>query len=411
MSKRVLIAGGGAAGCFGAIRAAKAGASVLLLEGGGDICRKLAITGKGRCNLTNACDTRTILENTPRNARFLYSALTAFGAEDVMRFFENEGVPLKVERGRRVFPKSDRAEDITNALRNALARENVRIRLNTRVTEILKSPTRLLGVRCADGTEYRADALLLATGGMSYPQTGSTGDGYELAKAAGHSIEPPRPSLIPLEVAQADECAQMQGLALKNVTLTVTRGKKTVFSRQGELLFTHFGVSGPLVLTASAFLEPDAVREYELSIDCKPALTPQQLDARVLRDLSGEQNRDMHNVLRKLLPASMVPVILARAGIAEDTKAHDLTKEARSDLVRTVKAFTLRPTRTRPITEAVITRGGVSVREVSPKTMESRLVRGLYFAGELLDVDALTGGYNLQIAFSTAAAAAKAMAE
>ena len=404
----IIIVGGGAAGSFAAVTAAERGRRVLLLDGNDRFCHKLSITGKGRCNVTNDCSAEILMQNIPRNPRFLYSAFSRCAPQDVMTFFERRGVPLKTERGRRVFPRSDRAADIVNVLLDAMREAGVTMRLHTRVTKLLTENGICNGVQTEDGSIFTADSVLLATGGMSYPRTGAHGDGYRLAQAAGHTVIPPQPSLIPLETAEHDP-QEMQGLSLKNVKLTVTRGKKTVYQEQGEMLFTHFGVSGPLVLSASCMMDAGTISEYLLTIDMKPALTEEQLDLRIQRDFSAQMNRSLPNVLRGLLPSSMIPVMIRRAGIPAEIKVHDITREQRRALCRAVKGLVLHVTAMRPIAEAIITRGGISVKEVNPNTMESKLVRGLYFAGELLDVDAFTGGYNLQIAFATGYAAGNAM--
>jgi predicted Rossmann fold flavoprotein len=408
MHSNIIIVGGGASGMFAAVTAARRGRSVLLLDANDRLGHKLSITGKGRCNVTNDCDPDTLMQNIPRNPRFLYSAFSRCTPAVVMAFFEAAGVPLKTERGRRVFPQSDSAKDIVHALTQEMRKENVRIYDHSRVTELLIAEDRCTGVRLENGTEHTADAVLLATGGMSYPRTGSRGDGYRLAQQAGHTVIAPQPSLIPLETAEHDP-QEMQGLSLKNVTLTVKHGKKVIFSELGEMLFTHFGVSGPLVLSASCMLDPQKLSDCLLTVDMKPALTPEQLDLRIQRDFTEQKNKDAANAVRGLLPASMIPVMLRRAGISPEKKVHDITKAERAALVGAVKGFTLHPTAMRPIAEAIVTRGGVSVREVNPNTMESKKIRGLFFAGELLDVDAFTGGYNLQIAFATGFAAGSAM--
>lgn len=409
----LLIVGGGAAGMMAAIQAAALGKKVLLLERNSRLGRKLLITGKGRCNVTNNCDLDTLMANIPRNPRFLYSAFHSFGPADTMEFFESRGLPLKTERGNRVFPVSDRAADVAAVLEKGLRDPNVTVRTG-RAAELLLEDGRVLGGRCEDGTEYRAGAVLLATGGKSYPLTGSTGDGYALAEQAGHRIVPLAPSLIPVVTAEKDP-KEMQGLSLKNVTLTVTRNGKPVFSELGELLFTHFGVSGPLVLSASAHMAGEAPeaqtegayasmlrgKDYRMAIDWKPGLTPEQLDKRLLRDFGKCQNKDIINSLGELLPRKSIPVMLRRAGIPFETKVNAMTREQRRSLLEALKGFELTPVGFRPIEEAIVTSGGVDVREVNPKTMESKKVSGLYFAGEVLDVDGYTGGFNLQIAFST----------
>ena len=412
----LIVIGAGPAGMMAAITAAQRGKSVLLLERNPRPGRKLLITGKGRCNVTNNCGQDALLANIPRNPRFLYSAFARFSTADTIAFFESRGLPLKTERGSRVFPQSDRASDVLGVLERALRELNVPV-INARVSSLLMDEEKkaVLGVRCGDGREFRAAATLLACGGMSYPQTGSTGDGYALAAQAGHRIIPPVPSLIPI-LTEEKEPREMQGLSLKNVTLTVYRGEKPVFSELGELLFTHFGVSGPLVLSASAHMEgqkPEGPcsaafcasmlkgKGYRLSIDWKPGLSEEQLDRRLLRDFSKFQNKDAVNSLGELLPRKAIPVLLRRAGIPLEEKVNRITKEQRRSLLETLKGYALTPVGFRPIEEAIITSGGVDVREVNPKTMASKLASGLYFAGELLDVDGYTGGFNLQIAFAT----------
>ena len=406
MNYDVLIVGGGASGCFAAVTAAERGRRVLVLDANDRLMHKLSITGKGRCNVTNNADPDTLMQNIPRNPRFLYSAFSRCTPQDVMAFFEEAGVPLKTERGRRVFPQSDKAADIVGALQRKMSEAGVTHRLHTRVKSLVLEQDACTGVQLSDGIVLRAASVLLATGGMSYPRTGSRGDGYTLAQQAGHTVIPPQPSLIPLETAETD-AAEMQGLSLKNVTLTVKHGQKVIFTELGEMLFTHFGVSGPLVLSASCMLDPAKLSEYLLTVDMKPALSAEQLDARMLRDFAAQQNKDIANALRLLLPASMIPVMLSRAGIAPDTKVHSITKAQRTALGACIKGYTLHITALRPIAEAIITRGGVSVKEVDPNTMASKKCSGLYFAGELLDVDGYTGGYNLQIAFATGCAAGR----
>ncbi len=402
MNTDVIVVGGGAAGCFAAIAAARRGRSVLLLDGNDRLGHKLSITGKGRCNVTNACDMDTLMANIPRNGRFLYSAFSGCMPQDVMDFFEAEGVPLKIERGRRVFPQSDKAADIVQALLLAMKRAGVR-REQLRVDGLCIENGCCIGVKSGD-TERFAESILLATGGASYPRTGSRGDGYRLAKQAGHTVISPQPSLVPIETLESYP-SEMSGLSLKNVTLTVKNGKRQCFCEQGEMLFTHFGVSGPLVLSASAMMEPSDAASYVLEIDMKPALSAEQLDLRIQRDFAEAPNRMLGNTLQKLLPSSMVPVMLKLAALSPEQRVNAVTREQRLQLGATIKAMPLHCKAMRPIAEAIVTRGGVSVKEVSPKTMESKLVSGLYFAGELLDVDAYTGGYNLQIAFATGYAA------
>ena len=405
----VVVIGGGAAGMMAAITAARQGAQVTLLEPNERLGKKLNITGKGRCNVTNDCDQETLMANIPGNGRFLYSALNRFTPQDTMAFFEALGVPLKVERGNRVFPVSDRSFDISGALERELRRLKVRI-LRERAAEVTVENGRVTGVR-SDRQHHPADTVVLATGGVSYPGTGSTGDGYAMAAELGHTIVAPRGSLVPLESGDAD-CAAMQGLSLRNVEATVLNGKnKPVFREFGEMLFTHFGVSGPLVLSASAHLRRWDKEQYRLSIDLKPALDEQKLDSRILRDIGENPNRDMTNILAGLVHRSMVPVLLRRLALPEGEKANSLTKEQRRALVQELKHFTVTLTGPRPVAEAIVTAGGVRVGEVVPGTMASKLVEGLYFAGEVLDVDAYTGGFNLQIAWATGYLAGLSAAE
>jgi len=405
----IIVIGGGAAGMMAAITAARRGAGVTLLEPNERLGKKLNITGKGRCNVTNDCDQETLMANIPGNGRFLYSALTRFTPQDAMAFFEALGVPLKVERGNRVFPVSDRSFDISGALERELRRLRVRI-LRERAAEITAEDGRVTGVQ-TDSQHHPADAVVLATGGVSYPGTGSTGDGYAMAAALGHTIVPPRGSLVPLESGDAD-CAAMQGLSLRNVEATVLNGKnKPVFREFGEMLFTHFGVSGPLMLSASAHLRRWDKEQYRLSIDLKPALDQQKLDSRILRDIGENPNRDMANILSGLVHRSMVPVLLRRLALPEGEKANSLTKEQRRALVQELKHFTVSLIGPRPVAEAIVTAGGVKVGDVVPGTMASKLAEGLYFAGEILDVDAYTGGFNLQIAWATGYLAGLSAAE
>lgn len=402
MKTDVIVVGGGAAGCYAAITAARLGRNVLLLDGNDRLGHKLSITGKGRCNVTNACDMDTLMANIPRNSRFLYSAFSKCMPADVMAFFEQEGVPLKIERGRRVFPQSDRAADIVHALLSAMQQAGVRIE-RARVDALILQDGACIGVKSGEKSFY-AQSILLATGGASYPKTGSCGDGYRLAKMAGHSIVSPQPSLVPI-VTVEEYPARMSGLSLKNVLLTVKHGNAVCFREQGEMLFTHFGVSGPLVLSASAMMDANRAAEYSLLIDMKPALSAEQLDCRIRRDFDESPNRILANTLQKLLPMSMIPVVLELAALSPELRVNSVTKQQRQQLGMIVKALPLHCRSMRPIAEAIITRGGVSVKEISPKTMESKLCKGLFFAGELLDVDAYTGGYNLQIAFATGYAA------
>ena len=408
-TNKVVVAGGGAAGMMAAITAARAGAEVLVLEPNEKVGRKLYITGKGRCNVTNHCGRDQLMAAVPRNGKFLYSAFDRFGPAETMAFFEGLGVKLKTERGNRVFPVSDRAADIVDALFFEMRRLGVEVRRD-RAAGLAVRDGRLTAMdteRGGRGGECKV--LILATGGASYPRTGSTGDGYALARSAGHTIVPIRGSLVPLE-SEDPCCAKLQGLSLRNVELRVKNEReKTVFREQGELLFTHFGLSGPLVLSASAHM--DFTRsQYTAHIDLKPALEEGKLDARLLRDFGERSNQDYANALGGLAPRSMVPVLVERTGIPADVKVRDIRREQRRRLLETLKDFTIGLSGPRPVEEAVVTSGGVAVGEVDPKTMESKKARGLFIAGELLDVDGYTGGFNLQIAWSTGYAAGLAAA-
>ncbi len=405
----IVVAGGGAAGMMAAICAARMGASVTLIERNQKVGRKLYITGKGRCNVTNHCSPEEVRAAVPRNGKFLYSTLEHTPPAWVEEFFRNLGVELKVERGNRVFPQSDRAADIIDALFGELRRLRIPI-VHDRLTQVLLEEGTVSSVRLESGGEIACKAIILATGGLSYPATGSTGDGHRLAAALGHTVVDVKPSLVPLE-SPDPFCGQMQGLALKNVALTVkNQKKKTVFQEQGELLFTHFGLSGPLVLSASAHMRDFEKDQYICAIDLKPALDEATLDARLLRELTAGANRDMDNVLGTLAPRLLIPVLLDRAEISGNKKAHDLTKQERRRLLELFKCFTVSISGPRPIEDAIVTSGGVKVSEVDPKSMGSKRVKGLYFAGELLDVDAYTGGFNLQIAWATGRAAGESAA-
>lgn len=400
--KKVLVVGGGAAGCFAAGTAAENNAEVLLLERNAKIGRKLMITGKGRCNVTNNTDeVDTLIRNIPANGRFLYSAFSNFMPQDTIDFFEDYGVKLKTERGNRVFPESDRAADIVDALDRWLSENGVR-RIQARVTELLTENGEIKGVKTETGDTYFADCVILATGGKSYPKTGSTGDGYTLAKSVGHTVTPLRPSLSAL-VCREGFCSDCMGLSLRNIALTVkdTKTKKTVYTDFGEMLFTHFGVSGPVILSASAHMREMEPARYNLFVDLKPALSLEKLDARILRDFGENQNKAIANVLPLLLPRALVPVVLRLSGIRPNEKVNQITKAQRQALCNTVKSLSLTVIDFNDIKEAIITSGGISTAEINPKTMESKLCKGLYLVGELLDCDAYTGGFNLQIAFST----------
>lgn len=402
---RIVIVGGGPAGMMAAIQAASEGAEVTLIEQNNILGRKLLITGKGRCNVTNFCSEEELISQVVTNPKFLYSAFSAFNAYDAYAFFEEHGVPLKIERGNRVFPDSDRAADVRNALKRAMDRLGVRV-IEDEIKKISVDPFVLEG---AVGTYY-ADRIILATGGCSYPLTGSDGDGYRFASALGHRIVKPEAALVSLR-AQGENCAELMGLSLKNVKLTVHSCKgKELYEDFGEMLFTHEGISGPIVLSASSHLKN---KDFPCvaEIDLKPALDEATLDKRLLRDFEEQANKDFHNSLGKLLPKKLIPVIVRRSGIAPDTKIHQITRVQREQLVYIMKHFRVKLSGKGDISEAIVTSGGVDVRQVDPRTMESKLIPGFYFAGELLDVDAVTGGYNLQIAYSTGYLAGRSAAK
>ena len=404
MSK-VIIIGGGAAGMFAALGAADAGHQVTILEQNEKLGKKIYITGKGRCNLTNACETSEIFENIPRNAKFLYSAIYGYDNFRVIDFFEEHGMPTKTERGNRVFPVSDHSSDVIATLQRTLKNKGVTVRLHTKAEHLEIEEGKVRGVKTSNGTTYPADAVIIATGGYSYQTTGSTGDGYRFAKKSGHTIAPLSPSLVPMTVKE-DYCMQMQGLSLKNVEVKIKDGKKVLFEEFGEMLFTHFGVSGPVLLSASSYCAK-AIQKGPLTllIDLKPALSAEQLDDRILRDFEEAKNKQFKNSLNHLLPAKMIPVVIEKSGIHPDKQVNEITRQERQRLVETIKGFSLILTGLRGYKEAIITQGGIAVKEINPSTMESKLVNGLYFAGEVLDLDAVTGGYNLQIAWSTGWAA------
>lgn len=384
-----------------AIAAAGRGAQVTLIEPNERLGKKLNITGKGRCNVTNNCTEEALLQNIPRNGKFLYSSFSAFNSQDAMAFFEELGVPLKTERGNRVFPQSDCSFDVSGALKHRLDRLKVHWS-HDRAVSIETEEGAVTGVRGEKDT-YPAEAVVLATGGVSYPATGSTGDGHRMAAEAGHTVTPLQGSLVPLQgiIAAGIPCVRLQGLSLRNVSLTVFENDKKIYTDFGELLFTHFGVSGPLVLSASAHMRHFTKKRYRLEIDLKPALDEQQLDKRLLADFSKYANHDFQNGLDDLLPQKLIPVIIELSGIPGRQKVHDLTREQRQSLLRGLKHFPVEISAPCPVTDAIVTSGGVKVGEVDPKTMESKLVKNLYFAGELLDTDAYTGGFNLQIAWAT----------
>lgn len=405
MTEKIAIIGAGAAGMLAAGRLREAGMDVTVFERNDKPGRKLAITGKGRCNLTNNCTPEEFLTNVVKNPRFMMSSIYSFTPSDTIELFESLGVPLKTERGNRVFPVSDRAYDIVDAMKRYMGVKPV----NERVTDIVIGNSCVCGI-ITEKKKYSFDRVLIATGGASYPLTGSTGDGYTLARQAGHSVTPLIPSLIPI-VTEEKEPAEMMGLSLRNVRLDIynTQKKKIIFSEQGEMLFTHFGITGPLVLSASSNMHDIEKDKYKIFIDLKPALDEKTLDTRILNDFKKYQNKDFINSLGDLLPQKMIPVFVKTVGIPETKKVNSITKEERKRIVDTLKRLTYTAKGLRPISEAIVTSGGVDVKEINPKTMESKLIPGLYFAGEVLDVDAYTGGFNLQIAFSTANAAANAI--
>ena len=405
--KKVLVIGGGAAGMFAAISAAEEGHEVHLFEKNEKCGKKLYITGKGRCNLTNACEMEDLFNNVCSNSKFLYSSFYGFTNQDAIAFFEENGTKTKVERGERVFPLSDHSSDVIGALTRRMRALGVQVHLNIEVKEILTEEGRVTGLLFSDGTKETGDAVILATGGLSYPSTGSTGDGYRFAEKLGHKITDLSPALVPMNVKEED-CRRLQGLSLKNVRVSLSAGKKCFYEDFGERMFTHFGVTGPLILSASSQV-PKKFRgqELTLSIDLKPALSPEQLDDRLLRDFSKEKNKQFKNVLGGLFPSKLIPVMVERSGIEPEKQVNAIEKTERLQFVEKIKNFRLTVTGFRDYNEAIITRGGVCVKEVNPSTMESKLVSGLFFAGEILDLDALTGGFNLQIAWSTAYAAGK----
>lgn len=402
------IIGGGAAGMMAACTAAGLGAGVTLYEKNGRLGRKLRITGKGRCNVTNACSVNDLIASITRNGRFLYSAASRFTPADTMEFFESLGVPLKVERGNRVFPVSDRADDIAEAMSRRLRESGVRV-VNQKVTGIAAEDGRVTGVFTGTGRFHPFDRVIAATGGMSYPRTGSDGDGWKFAESLGIGVIPPCPSLVPLETCE-NWCAALQGLSLKNTGLRAYDGKKLIYEDFGEMLFTHFGISGPMVLSLSAHLRNITPGQIKVIIDLKPALDPATLDRRLVSDFAKYANKNFSNALSDLLPSKLTGVFVSLSGIAPERKVNSLTKAERGKIGALLKGLTLHIRRPRPIEEAIITAGGVDVAGVNPKTMESKTVSGLYFAGELLDLDACTGGFNLQIAFSTAVCAARSAA-
>ena len=404
MSK-VLVIGGGAAGMFAAIFAARNGNEVCLLEKNEKLGKKIFITGKGRCNITNACDIDTLFGSVISNSKFLYSSFYGYTNEDVMEFFEEMGLKIKTERGERVFPESDHSSDVIGTLIKELQRLGVEICLRTEVKRIIKDDRGFRGVILADGKQKFGDACIVATGGYSYQTTGSTGDGYRFAKEMGHEVSEILPALVPLNIKE-NYVKELQGLSLRNVETVIYDGKKEVYRDFGEMLFTHYGVSGPLILSASSYITKKLKKkEMRLVIDLKPALSETQLDARVLRDFEDNKNKQFKNAIGKLFPSKLIPVMLLLSGIDPEKKVNEISKEERLGFVHLIKHFELTITGTRDFNEAIVTQGGVKTKEINPSTMESKIVPGLYFAGEVLDLDALTGGFNLQIAWSTGYAA------
>lgn len=397
----VIVIGGGAAGIIAAYAAAEHGHRVMLLEKNEKLGKKLFITGKGRCNVTNACEKDKLFENVVSNPKFLYSAFDSFDNRKMMELLQAAGCPLKTERGERVFPVSDHSSDVIAALERLLRGKKVNVRLRTSVREVLAQEGKVTGVLLSDGTKQAADAVVLATGGLSYPSTGSVGDGYPMAQKLGHTVKECAPALVPMEIEEP-WCASLQGLSLKNVTLTMTCGKKKIWDGFGEMLFTHFGISGPLVLSASSFYGKCKDKDnVAVTIDLKPALTFDQLDRRILRDFDGNPNKQLKNVVSGLYPAKLTPVMISLSSIDGEKKIHEITRQERAKLLELTKGLQMHVSGLRDYPEAIITQGGIRVKEVNPSTMESKLVKGLYFAGELLDLDAVTGGFNLQIAWST----------
>lgn len=410
MNKRpeILVAGGGAAGMMAALFAARAGASVTLLERNEKLGKKIYITGKGRCNLTNDCSLEEFLRQVPRNPRFLYGALNRFGPQDMMALMEEAGCPVEVQRGQRVFPRSEKASDVIRALARLMEQAGVRVRLHNRIQSLIVQEGRAAGVMLESGERLEADAVILALGGQSYPMTGSTGDGYALAREAGHHVLPPAAVLSALETVE-DWPRALQGLALKSVRLTLRSGRKTLYTELGEMLFTHFGISGPLVLEMSCHL-PAELAQAQVTLDLKPGLTPQQLDLRLQRDFAAQPRKQLQNVLPGLLPLRLSALFPDLAGVSGERVCGQITRGEREQLGAALKALPITLRARRPLAEAIVTRGGVDVKEIQPATMESKLLPGLYFAGEMIDVDAHTGGFNLQIAFSTGALAGSSAA-
>lgn len=406
---KVIVVGAGAAGMMAAYFAAKNKNKVTLIEKNEKTGKKIYITGKGRCNITNACDVEDLFANVMSNKKFLYSAFYGFTNSDVIDFFENHGIKTKIERGNRVFPVSDHSSDVISALERALKEQNVDILLNTCVEKIECEDSQATGVVLCGGRKIEADAVIVATGGMSYQATGSTGDGYRFAEESGHKVTECTPSLVPFN-AQEEWVAKLQGLSLKNVLVTIYDGKKKLYEDFGEMLFTHFGVSGPLILSASAAIKQNTIKKpLQLFIDLKPALSYEALDKRILREFDDAKNKQFKNSINKLLPSKMIPVIIGLSGIDPDKKVNEISKGEREGLVNLLKKLPVTLNGTRQWNEAIVTKGGISTKDINPSTMESKIIKNLYFAGEVLDLDALTGGYNLQIAWSTGALAGKSI--
>ena len=406
--KKIIVVGGGAAGMMAAIECAGKGAEVTLYERNDRLGKKLFITGKGRCNLTNACDMEDLLKSVMRNHKFMYSSFQNFNNWETIGFFEELGVETKIERGNRVFPASDHSSDVIKAMEKKLEHQGVKVFLNQRVVKVNEEQGRVTGITLENGKKVGADAVIIATGGLSYRLTGSTGDGLKFARELGHKITETSPALVPL-VTKESWVTSLQGLSLRNVSISVKKQGKVLYDGFGEMLFTHFGVSGPLILSASSVILEDLKKEpLTLIIDLKPALSEEQLDERILRDFSEAKNKQFKNVLGGLLPAKLIPVVIELSGISPEKKVNEINKKERRSLLEVLKRLTITVTGVRGYEEAIITRGGVNVKEISPTTMESKKIKDLYFAGEMLDVDAVTGGFNLQIAWSTAMAAARA---
>lgn len=405
---KVVVIGGGPAGMMAAISAKQAGNDVTILEKMNSCGRKLLITGKGRCNITSSLDMSEFMNNIPRNPRFLYSSFDNFNNKDIIKFIEQYGLKVKCERGNRIFPETDKSQDVLNVFVRKLRELDIKVKINTPVKRIIAENGQAIAVEILDGDIIEADKIILATGGKSYPGTGSTGDGYKFAEELGHTVIPVKPSLVPLNIYEANVCRELQGLSLKNIKIKINDENKTIYEDFGEMIFTHFGVSGPTILSSSAILlrykeieNRLKQRKIKLLIDLKPALEMEKLDLRIRRDFEEYKNKQFKNSLDKLLPQKLIPVIIKECGIDENKRVNEITKEERARLVQKIKKLELTVQNFRPIEEAIITAGGISVKEINPRTMESKLVKGLYFAGEIIDVDAYTGGFNLQIAYST----------